>query len=656
MMQWEWDMAKGRLIPYWITVLSCLFIVSFWCAFSNDPFYKLFYKAIFHPLTKHMHNYDQVDEWSDVFIGIIAPVAFASCACSLLLTTHRLPTWRCSWLQRIAAALRRHPSTREKNNDITMINTPTSMTQQFKANFWFFVSSLRLPFRSMSSDALYGYELASKKVNQFGRGEPDFNMLSFACIFLPITIGLLAYMPVSIALADGKAVMFEMSVAKLRFEAISYLYGYGSIVCLSFFLIPVTRHSVLLAAMGWSPIHALRIHIWFGYMSFVFMFIHGILLVPVWFFYDPYPVYRQFIPDSRCWTLTWTQNTENDIQPSCSHVYANLSGLVAANFYLALWGSSLNWVRRRNYRLFYILHVSLGTLALLGITLHMYCVKTKTIVLHWVVREPGLCRYYVDKYVKRILKRARTLNLESTLAIYVYLTGSEKALGDLPVIAAALEPSISIRGPSVTNELIEPREKVGTGNKESPGHPLELPRMLPRRFAEYRWNIPYFIFYTVVTVIGFGYLFDRTPKNVMNYYELSEMTWTFLYAVFMYGGFSVIAETCVLCLRNFWPQPVPDVFEVVATGKKLTELSDSDDVDATIIESGNPPNEDETIVYRQGRPTSDQIFKDARSAAEPGIFMCGPSALTQMVKAEASKENSYLGLTRYCLYDEPYEM
>ncbi|GAX18370.1 hypothetical protein FisN_23Hu264 [Fistulifera solaris] len=774
-----------------------------------------------------MHNYEEMDEWSDVFIGIIAPVAFATCACSLLLTTHRLPTWRCSWVQRIAAALRRHPSTRENNNDIPSI--PASMTQQFKANFWFFVSSLRLPFRSMSSDALYGYELASKKVNQFSRGEPDFNMLSFACIFLPIMIGLLAYMPVSIAFADEKAAMFEMSVAKLRLEGVSYLYGYGSIVCLSLFLIPVTRHSVLLAAMGWSPIHALRMHIWFGYMSFIFMFIHGILLVPVWFIYDPYPVYQQFIPDARCWTLTWTESTENDIQPSCSHVYANLSGLVAAIFYFVLWGSSLNWVRRRNYRLFYSLHVSFGTLALLGITLHMYwfviyfipsftyylasttptlvqaiasrfrggvkirkvvlvedsggcvevqikahqtahavldrepcqyiklcvpkisliwhpfdvfksysadgtaddtvrflfrpvgpftkelakrltsdverpvtlvdgfylgadnselalqhdCVtmvaggvalspyltlipallsrialaesvgdnvKTKSIVLHWVVREPGLCRHYVQSYLSNILKRAKILKLESTLAIYVYLTGSEKALGDSSEIAAAVEPSISIRNPS-SNE-----EKVVNGIKESPGHPLELPRMLPRRYAEFRWNIPYFVFYTAVTVAGVVYLFDRTPQTVMNYYELSEMTWIVLYAVFMFVGFSFIAETCVLCLRNFWPQPVPDMFEVVATDEKMKELSASDDVDVTVIESGNPSDANVIIAYRQGRPTSDQIFKDARGAAEPGIFMCGPSALTQMVKAEASKENSYLGLTRYCLYDEPYEM
>jgi hypothetical protein len=57
-----------------------------------------------------------------------------------------------------------------------------------------------------------------------------------------------------------------------------------------------------------------------------------------------------------------------------------------------------------------------------------------------------------------------------------------------------------------------------------------------------------------------------------------------------------------------------------------------------------------------GRPTADQVFEDARRSAEPGIFMSGPTALTRMVKAEAAKENSHLGLIRYGLYDEPYEM
>ena len=49
--------------------------------------------------------------------------------------------------------------------------------------------------------------------------------------------------------------------------------------------------------------------------------------------------------------------------------------------------------------------------------------KTHSIVLHWVYREPGLCSYYTSNYLDAIVKRARALNLDATLAVYVYLTG-----------------------------------------------------------------------------------------------------------------------------------------------------------------------------------------------------------------------------------------
>jgi hypothetical protein len=134
----------------------------------------------------------------------------------------------------------------------------------------------------MKSDAEYGHDLANK-VNQFGRGEADFNALSIWLVLLPMAIGVIAYIPVSLTYADQEAATTGESAIKLRVEAVSYLFGWGSTMCLVFFMIPVTRHSVLLAAMGWSPIHALRIHIWFGYLAFVFMLIHGVMLVPVWF-------------------------------------------------------------------------------------------------------------------------------------------------------------------------------------------------------------------------------------------------------------------------------------------------------------------------------------------------------------------------------------
>ena len=788
----------------------------------------------------------EVQDWSSVLVGAIGPTILLSCLCSLFLTSHRLPVWRFSWFNKIAVGMRRHPS------DVTSTTHARTTTGRLGSAMKFFVASLRLPFRSMAEDAKYGRDLATSKVNQFARGEPNFNVMAFWLAFLPMVIGILGSIPSSLERSEERAIQRGTSVTKRQIEGISYLFGWVSCVCLAFFLIPVTRHSVLLAAMGWSPIHALRIHIWFGYLSFVFMLVHGIMLVPVWFIYYPYPVYQQIVPNRKCWTLTG--EAAEEIEPDCDHVFANWTGIVAAVFFIVLWGSSLNWVRRRNYRLFYSCHVIFGTLTLLGIILHMYwfviyfipsliyylasttptlvqalasrfrggvkiskvvlvedgggcvevhieahetarsvlnrepcqfiklcvpkisliwhpfdvyqnfsvngktdntvrflfrpvgpftkelakqltssierpvtlvdgfylgsnktvlamqhdcvtmiaggvalspyltlipsmlneiaamsskgigSVKTTSIVLHWVCREPGLRDFYVSNYLNTIVQRARALNLDLTLGIYIYLTGDSKATAEMPeekcpTIEAPqdsqfvdptdktqveLESASSDREgkSSSKNESDEDGAAIIADTEDSRGHPLELARMLTRRYSNPIWNIPFFVFFSGANFFGLWYLFSENPDRPSSYYELSKPTWVTLYAVLIYVAFGVLAEACILGLRKYWPQPSLDQFEIVS----VRSIHENDKVvdDESLFSSDK--NNCVTFVYRNGRPSCDQLFDDARKAAEPGIFMCGPSALTNMVKAEASKENSYLGLTRYCVYDEPYEM
>jgi Ferric reductase like transmembrane component len=222
----------------------------------------------------------------------------------------------------------------------------------------------------MAQDAQYGRDLASRRANQFVRGEPSFNAMAVWLALLPVMLNMLAYLPASVKYSDEADADEGVSAMRLRIEGVSYLFGWGSVLSITFFLIPVTKHSVLLAAMGWSPIHALRIRIWYGYMSYVLMLVHGVLLVPVWFLYYDYPVYQQIVPDPQCWTLAWTEETKDDFVRDCYHAFANWTGIVAAVFFTVLWGSSLIWVRRTNYRLFYILHVTFGTLTLVGTVGH----------------------------------------------------------------------------------------------------------------------------------------------------------------------------------------------------------------------------------------------------------------------------------------------
>lgn len=717
--------------------------------------------------------------------------------------------------------------------------------------FW---ASLRLPGRGLTSNAEYGRDLANK-ANQFGRGEPNFNAMSVWLVLLPMSLGVLAYIPSSVKYADTYAVEEGVSAMQLRVEYVSYLFGWGSTMCLAFFLIPVTRHGVLLAAMGWSPIHALRIHIWFGYLAFVFMLVHGIMLVPVWFIFYDYPVWQQIVPNRKCWSFTWNEETVNEIQPQCAHVFYNWTGIVAAVFFIVLWGSSLNWVRRRNYRIFYILHVTFGTLTLLGIILHMHwfiiyflpsityylvsttptlvqalasrfrggvkirqvvqvensggcvevqlevnkaasavldrepchfikicvpkislvwhpfdvyksgaqsdeaaetvrflfrpvgpftkqlaerltsvdeppvtlvdglyqgadkselalqhdCVtivaggvaispyltlipalmkrvivkqgsgyKTKTIVLHWVVRERGLYTFVVNNYLNPMIKRARALKVDVKLAIHVYVTGEKNADVDSSAMDTVEGSSrmISFNSRSEIEEDVDtesagsnPKEAVPNNGQDgnvvishvdSTGHPIELPRVMARRFSSPIWNIPLFVAYTGATFLGFWYLFEQDPHDPTNYYQLAMSTWIILYAVLMYVAFGIVVEAAVLVLRPYWPQPKADEFDVSfwkleTTDEEYSEVALSGDKEEGEGD-GTSKSSAVTIEYHDGRPTASQIFKEARHSVEPGIFMCGPATLTGMVKAEASKENSYFGLTRFSLYDEPYEM
>lgn len=273
-------------------------------------------------------NDQSLTKWSTRIVGFMGPVLLTSCICTLLLTNRALPTWRVGWLNKA-----------------------------FRHTRWF-------KFR----DAEDGIALFKK--NQFLVGQVDFNVMAFWLIGLPGLMLFVTYI---------KSFCLVKDDLKASIECTSYGAGWVSVVVLAFFMIPVSRHSVLLVAMNWSPIHALRIHIWAGYVSFMFVVLHGVLLVIVWFTYADGPVYREFIPPIKCLTGSFPRGD------SCITKIYNMTGMIAFVFFLVLWASSLHWFRRKNYRLFYVLHVIFGTLTIIASVLHF-----ETIVLYLL---PSICYY-----------------------------------------------------------------------------------------------------------------------------------------------------------------------------------------------------------------------------------------------------------------------
>jgi predicted ferric reductase len=302
-------------------------------------FYQLFVKVT-HPI---------ILEWGFTLVSYFAPLLVVACISHLILTKAPLPTDTFAWLRKIFSVI------------------------------------------PLASSADEGYHIAKK--NQFLKGEVNFHVMAIWLVAMPV-LSQLTYLPASLRWTDEEAAEHAWDAWRVQRErtlSVSYLCGWIGCVALSWFLIPVARHSVLLVVMGWSPVHALRMHIVAGHISFLMEFMHALTMFIVWF-RDPFPVHKQFIPPATCWAWdanfndaiattdnstfvneTSTRSLEDDqgeLKIDCAWQFYNLTGLLAMTIFTVLWVSSLHWFRRKNYRLFYLLHVTFGSLMLLFAVLH----------------------------------------------------------------------------------------------------------------------------------------------------------------------------------------------------------------------------------------------------------------------------------------------
>lgn len=210
------------------------------------------------------------------------------------------------------------------------------------------------------------------KANQFlrGTGQLNFNYVGIVVAVIPSLINFVIY-----CAQTPKYYPADMEGAtRDRYLFISLMFGWAGTVALAFFLIPVTRHSVLLAALGWSPIHALRIHVVTGWFAWWNIALHGLLFVVDWFVFND-SVVDAIWPPAQCWqwrnpSEAFDDDDEYVWWENCGYQFFNFTGIFAGLFFLILAATSINWFRRRNYRLFYILHVTFGTATLIASCFH----------------------------------------------------------------------------------------------------------------------------------------------------------------------------------------------------------------------------------------------------------------------------------------------
>lgn len=181
----------------------------------------------------------------------------------------------------------------------------------------------------------------------------------------------------------------------------------------------------------------------------------------------------------------------------------------------------------------------------------------------------------------------------------------------------------------------------------APGFPMEVGRMMGGRFSKVIFNGPVFVAFNIPIWCAFAMLFETYPLNLQeNYMQMSVTFFMTLATTAMFGAFGIVVEACVLHFRKHWPTPAFDDFEIYIPPKDGEAGSKWSLVDSDYTSFN--------IVY--GRPTGDQVMAAAHQSEAPGIFMCGPVHLLDMVRKETNKENTWLGRTRFCMYDEPFDL
>lgn len=182
--------------------------------------------------------------------------------------------------------------------------------------------------------------IGGSKLNQFGLGDHKF--VAFFCFFVVFPI--LAYLIENIERRIIRP-QEEPPTAEDNLHRMADYFGIVGSLALSFVLIPVARHNILLTAVGWSPALALRLHILSGYFSFIFIMLHGLLYVVDMFVYGKGSIIDQAIPDAHCWKWRPMEDMSEEMADKCELEWWFFTGFISAFFFIALAASLLHLSR-----------------------------------------------------------------------------------------------------------------------------------------------------------------------------------------------------------------------------------------------------------------------------------------------------------------------
>ncbi|GKY90649.1 hypothetical protein MPSEU_000038300 [Mayamaea pseudoterrestris] len=278
-----------------------------------------------------------------------------------------------------------------------------------------------------------------------------------------------------------------------------------------------------------------------------------------------------------------------------------------------------------------------------------------SITLHWAVRETGLEKYILKEFLRVFMAKANVID-GLDFQIKIHCTGRKATAvategKDIESSDDGAEPAIAVdetSSGSDSAELIKEDTQAAVVHDiaNDTGFAMELARTMPARFTEMQRNIPYAAGFVGFMWLGFHLTFFQYSWNDdINYAGLTKVTWYTILFVVLSVVYGAVVEGGELLYRKYVPAPHADDFIVEQGIKTLDDETNA----AVLFDSAK-------LSKTFGRPTPELLLSEASNSEAPGIFLCGPTALCHDVFKEARKENSFLGLTRYCIYDEPFEM
>ncbi len=200
---------------------------------------------------------------------------------------------------------------------------------------------------------------------------------------------------------------YNYQIAAWRWKLLHHISNISAVVGLiafSHLLVPVSKHSPLIALLNWTPQEALIMHKYAGRLAVCGVVVHGFgHLMHAYFrwwsvFVSDYGIkadsdvvqdsnwmeksfWKGFIPPTQCWLEQFgsSNSTEpefglgcinDDVSCSCLDFWINFTGLFGLIALLVLMVGSMNHIRRHYYRVFYMLHIIAAPTFIVAAVLH----------------------------------------------------------------------------------------------------------------------------------------------------------------------------------------------------------------------------------------------------------------------------------------------